>query len=244
MCRARITVESLINKLKIIKPDLTAVSKYINKQGKLIYLLENNLNEYISYKEKIILKDNFGLLYNILVGSALKKCEVSIRSCINPCFYFKTISEHLHKNKYSYKKSIYKDTHKKVIIICPEHGEFLQSPEHHLKGNGCKKCASENHTGSYTAVYKHNPELKVFIYFFECCNHTEKFYKVGLSINPFKRICTIPYNVKILGYTEGAIKDLYPLEQEYHKKFKKMSINYKPYKYFAGWTECFKIPTK
>ena len=28
----------------------------------------------------------------------------------------------------------------KVIIICPIHGEFLQSPDGHLRGQGCPEC--------------------------------------------------------------------------------------------------------
>ena len=49
----------------------------------------------------------------------------------------------IHGNKYDYSKSEYKGTHEKTTIICPKHGEFLQSPHDHLKGCGCKKCANE-----------------------------------------------------------------------------------------------------
>lgn len=30
-----------------------------------------------------------------------------------------------------------------MIITCPIHGNFLQSPQDHLNGNGCQKCKSE-----------------------------------------------------------------------------------------------------
>jgi hypothetical protein len=49
----------------------------------------------------------------------------------------------LHNNKYDYSKTIYKKAKTKVIIICPVHGEFLQTPCHHLIKKGCKKCANE-----------------------------------------------------------------------------------------------------
>lgn len=29
-----------------------------------------------------------------------------------------------------------------MIITCPEHGDYLQSPNDHISGNGCKKCKS------------------------------------------------------------------------------------------------------
>lgn len=47
-----------------------------------------------------------------------------------------------HSNKYDYSKVVYAGTHEKVCIICPEHGEFWQTPANHLSGNGCPKCAN------------------------------------------------------------------------------------------------------
>ena len=46
----------------------------------------------------------------------------------------------IHGNKYDYSKVDYVNMKTKVCIICPEHGEFWQTPEQHLKGHGCKKC--------------------------------------------------------------------------------------------------------
>jgi hypothetical protein len=45
-----------------------------------------------------------------------------------------------HGNKYDYSKSNYTSKDEKLIIICPEHGEFLQSPNNHWKGKGCPSC--------------------------------------------------------------------------------------------------------
>ena len=49
-------------------------------------------------------------------------------------------SEQIHGNKYIYEKVNYVNSHTKVCIICPEHGEFWQMPYSHLNGIGCKKC--------------------------------------------------------------------------------------------------------
>ena len=46
-----------------------------------------------------------------------------------------------HGNKYDYSKVKYKNTNSKIIIICKEHGEFLQAPSMHLFGHGCAFCA-------------------------------------------------------------------------------------------------------
>ena len=58
-----------------------------------------------------------------------------------------------HGNNYDYSKVIYKNTHKKIRIICPKHGEFLQSPKAHLVGQGCPICKQE-YTKSETKLYE------------------------------------------------------------------------------------------
>lgn len=49
----------------------------------------------------------------------------------------------IHGDKYDYSKVVYVKTSEHIIIICPEHGEFLQRPAFHLKGASCPKCASK-----------------------------------------------------------------------------------------------------
>lgn len=48
-----------------------------------------------------------------------------------------------HGDKYDYSKVTFNKMHEKVCIICPEHGEFWQTPEKHLQGQGCPKCSKE-----------------------------------------------------------------------------------------------------
>lgn len=45
-----------------------------------------------------------------------------------------------HGQKYDYSKVIYKSATDAVTIICPEHGEFSQTPMNHSLGFGCSKC--------------------------------------------------------------------------------------------------------
>ena len=77
-----------------------------------------------------------------------------LRSCRNPKYgersnttedIIKKFKE-IHGNKYDYSKVEYVNNKTKVCIICPEHGEFWQSPDTHLKGCGCPKCAGKNTT--------------------------------------------------------------------------------------------------
>ena len=55
---------------------------------------------------------------------------------------FITKSNIIHNNKYDYSLVDYINSHTKVKIICPEHGEFEQLPYDHIKTHGCNKCTS------------------------------------------------------------------------------------------------------
>ena len=46
----------------------------------------------------------------------------------------------VHGDKYDYSKVNYTNGKNEVCIICPEHGEFWQTPNIHLKGSGCPNC--------------------------------------------------------------------------------------------------------
>ena len=43
--------------------------------------------------------------------------------------------------QYDYSKVVYRTSIEKVIIICPEHGEFKIRPDHLVRGQRCTKCA-------------------------------------------------------------------------------------------------------
>jgi hypothetical protein len=67
---------------------------------------------------------------DILIGEKLKKSpEKFIEEAIK-----------IHDEKYDYSKVNYIGANDKVIIICKNHGDFLQQPASHLSGNGCPKC--------------------------------------------------------------------------------------------------------
>ena len=49
-------------------------------------------------------------------------------------------AKEVHGDKYDYSKVEYINNSTKVCIICPQHGEFWQRPQDHLRGEGCVKC--------------------------------------------------------------------------------------------------------
>lgn len=52
-------------------------------------------------------------------------------------------SREKHGDKYDYSKVVYQGKDKKVLIICPIHGEFLQEANSHMRGVGCPTCSRE-----------------------------------------------------------------------------------------------------
>jgi len=96
----------------------------------------------------------------------------------------------IHGNKYDYSISNYIGSKINLCIICPDHGEFWQTPNSHLKGRGCPKCVG-NHNYSteewikkarlihgdkydYSKVKYINNRIKVCII---CKNHGEFWQK-------------------------------------------------------------------
>ena len=48
----------------------------------------------------------------------------------------------VHGDKYGYQEVVYMNTHENVMIRCPDHDLFPQTPKNHLRGQGCMKCAA------------------------------------------------------------------------------------------------------
>lgn len=47
----------------------------------------------------------------------------------------------LHGSTFDYSLSVYKSMKTKITLICPVHGKFKTTPDSHLRGGGCRKCA-------------------------------------------------------------------------------------------------------
>lgn len=57
-------------------------------------------------------------------------------------------AQEVHGDKYDYSNVEYVSSKIKVCIICPEHGEFSQTPQKHLLGQGCPVCGLERFANS------------------------------------------------------------------------------------------------
>ncbi len=161
----------------------------------------------------------------------------------------------VHNNKYDYSNVVYINSKTKVDIICPKHGRFSQSPNSHLRGQGCptcanvihKKCAQSNATGwTHTAWEKAGNASKHFesfkVYVIRCYNEEESFFKIGKTFNTLEsrlanNTSKLPYTYKVLKVIEGEAKEISKLEHKLHKLNKE--YKYLPAKEFGGRFECF-----
>lgn len=75
--------------------------------------------------------------YDHISGYKPENIKLSVKKTIED---FISESNIIHYNKYSYTKTIYENSKEKVIITCPNHGDFLKTPLQHLQGNGCPDC--------------------------------------------------------------------------------------------------------
>lgn len=68
----------------------------------------------------------------------------------------------IHGNKYNYDKVNYIEAHTPVIITCPIHGDFEQTPNKHLsRQHGCPKCQLKSQTKLYEKLKESFPNEEI-----------------------------------------------------------------------------------
>ena len=237
--------------------------KFINKAKKIHGdKYDYSKIEYVNAKHKIKIvcpiHGEFEQIPNThLKGSGCKKCYFEKQSKAQRLTTDEFIEKAnmVHKNKYNYDNVFYSKNNVKVKIVCPIHGEFEQTPQHHLKGSGCKKCgdlstglhAVNNSRGwsmsKWLEKIKNNENLKPILYLIKCLNDEELFFKIGITTRPInKRFCNktlMPYNFEELLKIEGDGETIFNNEIKIKKILKK--YRYTPNLKFKGMGECFKI---
>jgi len=240
-----VSIQSALNKTEYY------INQYLEKFKNHCYDLS-----YINYtrgKLKIIVKDKYGIC-TIRADLFLGGINTSIVNAINKTEYFINQAKEIHGNKYDYSKVKYINNKSKVIIIS-KYGEFLQTPNSHLAGDGCPILAKENLScvrgwslKSWEQASKLSKNFTGYkLYFLECWDENESFYKIGITFtdikNRFKYKSHLPYNYKILKILESNVaKDIFNLEKHYKSIYK--HYKYVPTKNFGGRQECFSIKIK
>ena len=132
-CNRKLTTEEFIRRAKEVHDEITydySKTKYINAKTKVIIICPKH-GEFEQTPS------------NHLKGEGCPICGLKYRAEIHTL----TTKEFIEKaNKvqgigvYDYSKVEYINAKTKITIICPKHGEFLQTPAKHLQSDGCPKC--------------------------------------------------------------------------------------------------------
>ena len=152
----KLTTEIYTKEAKMIHGDRYDYSKteYVNGKTKIIVICR----EHGEFEQRPDIHMNY---------HGCHKCSVIKRSLkVND---FINRSNIIHNFKYDYSKVIIKNTYNEVCIICPEHGEFWQRPDIHLRGHKCQNCNSskgEEAIKQFLMLNKINYENeKIFVLF-------------------------------------------------------------------------------
>ena len=154
----------------------------------------------------------------------------------------------LHGNKYDYSRVKFVVTKDKVIIGCPNHGEFSLSVNKHLLGKECPKCAMHGRVqnGWSTSTWSNAGArsenfVEYNVYIVKCYNTTEVFYKIGKTFkgvkNRIKKFLEAGYEVEVVQVFTGTAEEMSLKEKEMHKKNK--HNKYVPISKFCGMQECY-----
>lgn len=121
----------------------TFIEKAIVVHGAELY--DYSLVKYSNTTTKVVVKcpihGNFEQApYSHLQGSGCPACG-KVKRIDQTEFLQQSIQ--VHGTKYDYSMVKYRKTETNVVIVCPSHGCFDQTPKHHLMGRGCRKCATD-----------------------------------------------------------------------------------------------------
>lgn len=118
---------------------------------------------------------------HIYLKQGCPKCSPRIPGVRLTISSFIKKSIEVHGRKYDYSKVDYKSIKEKIKIICPEHGEFSQTPQNHIYNrNGCLKCSGNDVQNNEWFVNMGN------------LIHNNKFdYSKTEYINSKKKVCII-----------------------------------------------------
>ena len=167
----KLTTEEFIKKARAVHGDRYDYSKveYVSNKTDVVIICSEH-GEFLQ-------KPNYHLSGNgCPVCGGTKKSSTSVFVERAKCF---------HGDRYDYSKVSYVNNKTKVCIVCPEHGDFWQIPNLHLRGNGCSLCGVKRRINQQT--YTKETFLKLALE-----KHGEKYDYSGIKyVDTNTKICII-----------------------------------------------------
>jgi hypothetical protein len=215
------------NKLRV-KDTKTFIEK-ANQIHKGIYLYTNS--EYINQNNVIcitcIKHGNFWQKPKLhLKKHGCSKCGDEYRGQLNSndTSYFIKKATLKYKNFFDYSKVQYISNSINIEIICPLHGSFLQTPNNHLSGHGCKMCNGYKSFNTKTFIEKANSIFN-YTYNYSKVNYISSHKKVIIICNKHGQFVQKP-NTHLNGIGCPVCRESKG-ERELRKIFEEYEINFK-----------------
>jgi len=189
ICKCELKIANFLDK---------ASKKHNNKYS----YIKINPSTYSSNKKIEIICSKHGSFYQIannhLAGRGCVKCSGKL--ILDKDSFIKK-SNTKHNNKYSYELINYKTTKQKIIIICPIHGKFSQTPHSHMSGDGCTQCSNKISLNNKTFAEKSNIVHKNK-YSYEFVDYKSTKQKVIITCPKHGQFLQLPSN-HLVGYGCG-----------------------------------------
>lgn len=128
---------------------------------------------------------------------------------------FKALAATIHNDAYDYSQTTYINYHTKLTITCPVHGEFAQTPAHHINGAGCPSCAQ----------YGFNKTRPGMLYYLSI--NDGQAYKIGIT----NRTVDDRFSLQDLQKIEVILVKEFPLGQTAYEVEQSILSLCKEYKY-------------
>lgn len=200
----------------------------------------NVIGSYTGVKNNILIDTKYGECL-MIADNLLQGKSYSIKSAVDKTNYFLNQIKEVHGDNYLYTDFVYSRAVIKSKIICKVHGCFEQTPNAHLAGKGCIRCALEL-TGGHSKkdFIKASGGRICTFYIMKLYNDTESFFKIGITSNLISvrfHSTKMPYNYEIIQEIKGEAGEIWDLELKNKRILKNFS--YHPLIPFSGRTECF-----
>lgn len=134
----------------------------------------------------------------------------------------------VHGELYNYSKAVYERSTKKVKIICPVHGPFLQCPENHVnQGQHCPKCANqkkgkhEHFSFEWMLEHPERAYAPALLYVAEVCSNADKYLEIGITTKSLKNQSYNPNpNATLIYLRYMSLKEALLVGEEIEKNLK------------------------
>jgi len=155
----------------------------------------------------------------------------------------------VHGDFYGYDKVEYVNCETPVVITCPVHGSFWQTPHSHKEGCGCTFCGNEQKIGlgtydrGWAARNPRKAQELGQLYLLDLWDNQERFLKIGVTSRSVNQRFTsnyVPYDWRIIATCVGTMADVIGLEAQIAED-NRMVKKWPRKRDWGGWTECYKL---